>query len=685
MEKLKRILSSAEKDPVLINSTSHTYNDLFVIVEQITRIQHKLLHTLFREFIPENHWKTIISWAKQQKTVCMRIDMKEKSTFIRKEAKYIRQTETFVEGFKQIFTEQKKIHYYWDHEVTYVLSLFKGTYIDEKIQLFSCTKNMESVTFSEYNPRKAENIIEPIDILLDDFLMKYFTNEGEIIEFEIKENTETPNKNIYLEQELIFLNKLLTWNNELIENFERITNTLFNFKTVCVDSTLPNYSYPIVMINKDDESKKFQFLSKNEEFEINKDFIEFLQSHFMKIQKIDDNFKFTKFLAIIVLFSSNLQNYFDNLEYIHEIQHDNLIHALGRHVNIEDMNDLMNFHYRSFFKNEFQPKSFSYTIKSSDIDDSEGEISILPEYNQDNTNLPCVIKTFVKKISSNTIMKINLTPSIQISMNSSKYCHGWINEQFSTFNKPSVISNYKLIGRSKQFSSYILILGNVLSNDHIECKHAILLRNNTEIIIPLLMESLPSAKAFKEAISSLSLEQQEFANAYRSMQLAGSLFIVCFLPVQPQIEKILNLPPFSLTKELELMENILNILQKYQISSDLLSYNGPNNENTKNKILKVKENVENILLFIKEEQEELIKEEKRKKQLQRENDSTKINEKYDLNNSSILYASIYDIQSKDFIVECKSNKVQFSMVDKIIEKVADTMGDQRRRTFSINE
>ena len=45
------------------------------------------------------------------------------------------------------------------------------------------------------------------------------------------------------------------------------------------------------------------------------------------------------------------------------------------------------------------------------------------------------------------------------------------------------------------------------------------------------------AKEFKEAISSISPEQQRFAKAYRKMQLSSTLFAIAVVQIKPQLEK----------------------------------------------------------------------------------------------------------------------------------------------------
>lgn len=62
-----------------------------------------------------------------------------------------------------------------------------------------------------------------------------------------------------------------------------------------------------------------------------------------------------------------------------------------------------------------------------------------------------------------------------------------------------------------------------MSADLFEPKHAIIIQNKDELKIPLLLETIPTPKEFKDAIASLSPEQQRFCKAFRSMQL-GMLF-----------------------------------------------------------------------------------------------------------------------------------------------------------------
>ena len=78
-----------------------------------------------------------------------------------------------------------------------------------------------------------------------------------------------------------------------------------------------------------------------------------------------------------------------------------------------------------------------------------------------------------------------------------------------------------------------------------------------------MLEQIPTPKEFRDAIESLSPEQQRFARAYRGMQLESTLFGVCVIHIKPQLEKLLKLPADSLTKEIKLTQELLGLFIEY--------------------------------------------------------------------------------------------------------------------------
>jgi hypothetical protein len=126
--------------------------------------------------------------------------------------------------------------------------------------------------------------------------------------------------------------------------------------------------------------------------------------------------------------------------------------------------------------------------------------------------------------------------------------------------------------------------------------------------IPLLVETIPTPKQFRDAISSLSPEQQAFAKAYRSMQLASTLFGMVIVQIKPQLEKVLNLSDDALTKEIQLTQDLMKLFIEYQIPSDLLSYDGPKGASSTEKVTRVKGLVRAMLDLIEEKKQEEINE-----------------------------------------------------------------------------
>jgi len=165
-------------------------------------------------------------------------------------------------------------------------------------------------------------------------------------------------------------------------------------------------------------------------------------------------------------------------------------------------------------------------------------------------------------------MKIALNAATEVSFMGDRYVHAAIMQSFSGQNAASL----KLVARAKQFSSFILLAGKITAADQFEPTAAVIVKDKDDLSIPLLLETIPTPKEFRDAIESLSPEQQRFAKAYRSLQLSSTLFGVCIVQMKPQLERVLNLPDNSLTKEIQLTQDLMEMFIKYQVPSDLLSY-----------------------------------------------------------------------------------------------------------------
>lgn len=259
------------------------------------------------------------------------------------------------------------------------------------------------------------------------------------------------------------------------------------------------------------------------------------------------------------------ESVFDSLNYIEDMLRKQLVAAIGKEVQPQDFAAYMIFHNRKLFREEFRPRAFAYAVRRPGFC-PEGELTISAR--MADGGLPDPIHTIVSRAPLAAPMHFGLDASAKVSFSGEVLLHGWMGHQFSG-NSGLTLS---LKARARQFSSFLVLVGRISGPGLFDPQFGMIAKDKDDFELPLRMETIPSAKEFKEAISSLSPEQQRFAKAYRSMQLAGTLFAVCVIQIKPQLEKVLKMPPDSLTKEIEMTQDILELFLRYQIPSDLISY-----------------------------------------------------------------------------------------------------------------
>jgi hypothetical protein len=270
------------------------------------------------------------------------------------------------------------------------------------------------------------------------------------------------------------------------------------------------------------------------------------------------------------------QSYVDGVEYIEDLLRKQLVAAIGREITPTDLSDYMRFHNNKMFREAYAPLPFCYAVRRSESHGPEGVLSIEVENSSvgSNSNIPTPIYTVAHhEISDNspeTNMEFALSAATRVSFSGDRHLHAWLQHTFSGSNAV----NLSLAAEARQFSSYILLVGRISSAREFDPKFGIIVKDKDSVRIPLNLEQIPSAKEFKDAIRSLSPEQQAFAQAFRSMQLESTLFGICVIQIKPQLEKVLKLAPDSLTKEIKLTQDLMELFIDYQIPSDLLSFGG---------------------------------------------------------------------------------------------------------------
>jgi len=263
------------------------------------------------------------------------------------------------------------------------------------------------------------------------------------------------------------------------------------------------------------------------------------------------------------------------LDYIEGMIRKQLIAAIGKEVMPADFAEYMQFHNRKLFADAYAPTPFCFAVRRSDKHSPEGTVSIEQEITGGggDSNIAAPIVTLVSHSDRPQHMQFPLSASTSVTFGGDKYLHAWLSHKFSG----ETGARLSLVSRARQFSSMIVLVGRISSARTFDPKYAAIVQNKDELKIPLDMSTIPTPKEFKDAIESLSPQQQAFAKAFRSMQLESTLFGILVIQIKPQLERVLNLPDDSLTKEIKLTQELMQLFIKYQIPSDLLAFDADMN------------------------------------------------------------------------------------------------------------
>uniref|UniRef100_A0A7S1AR47 Uncharacterized protein n=1 Tax=Noctiluca scintillans TaxID=2966 RepID=A0A7S1AR47_NOCSC len=255
----------------------------------------------------------------------------------------------------------------------------------------------------------------------------------------------------------------------------------------------------------------------------------------------------------------------DGLCFLEAMLQEQVIAAIGKVVSPQDFGEYMLFHNRTLFRPEFAPRAFCYAVRRSMRHAPEGSLSINARGSAGKIQQP--ISTLVSTTEVGHLMSFPLGASVQVPFTGERHVHAACLHSFSS----DMGAELSLQARARQFCSMIILVGRISSATTFEPQYASILTNKDDLTVPLDLATIPSPKEFKDAIASLSPEQQRFAKAFREMQLQSTLFAVLVVQIKPHLERVLGLPAGALTKELELTQDLMELFIDYQIPSDLLA------------------------------------------------------------------------------------------------------------------
>jgi hypothetical protein len=614
----------------------HRYDDKYGLAEFLTNTAVAAqLNALEALGLNEGSLKQLLSWA-ASRSVSLRLKAEERCVFVKETTRKVEGNTEHVTKYQNStgYNSQwsSKVvttitEYFWKFTVDYEIFAFSGNNVDDKVVLQGRTGDLELITTVKTTPHPSVTVQPSIDVQITWLLQQLNAKLQTTFAIDrTNKNCRTPRRNPEIDSALYAMMTLKSWASRVDSYF---TGTLFpkqdsndlKLSAIIDDSVfvpvVPLFetesARPIAKSEKNDgaivaitapatyDAKKSGVLSVGD---VNKFLAEQKRSLSEKFTELAKMFPEVKLITaaeanilVAVKHMTKLSTaHADGVEYIEDMLWKQLVAAIGKEVTPVDFTNYMRFHNRKLFRGQYEPSLFCYAVRRPDHY-PEGTLSI--EQNLSDGTMAEPILTSVRKIEPAHPMRFPINAATNVTFGGPRYLHAWISHSFSGDSGLSL----NLIARARQFSSFILLVGRISSATVFDPKGAIIIQNKDDLKIPLMLEQIPTPKEFRDAIESLSPEQQAFCKAYRAMQLESSLFGICIIQIKPQLEKLLKLPEDSLTKEIRLTQDLLEMFIKYQIPSDLLTYDGPDTASSTAKIDAVKSYVSNMQSMINDKRQ----------------------------------------------------------------------------------
>lgn len=599
MQDVKLILDS-EKCMSLPQETHHTYEDKFGLVERcslLTLASHwnsLELMGLTKEALLEAK-----DWADGNAEVSLRFRADERCEFLREECREVEEPSCGGLDISSVGvalgimskTVTRVTEYLWHFEVTYTLDLLRGVGAQphERRTLTTATTSAQLTTTAKVAPRKVQVPAISKEINMT-FLLKHLepSGDGYCPRFQIPRDspkTKTPRRNQQVEEMWLYLQNLKAFAGS-VERYLSQLQQADAFSQSCPSTeavfvpTLPllrvegcpeeesEQPETRMCVRLDADQHDDSGLSVSS-VDCNRLLAEEMRSLAVKRQELSEActtshgvFRLQEATLVLALKHclDVVERWCDSVDFVESLLRRQLSACIGRSLTAVDVANYMRFHHRKLFAAPYQPRPFSFSVRSARNRCAEGVVSI-----EEDGGAP--VWSMCARRSEQT-MKFALDASTRVSFTGDLHLHAWLAERF----EGKATSKLSLVSRARQFSCFMVLLCKVIARDELEVSHAVLLQNKDEVQIPLELATIPTPKEFKDAIESLSPEQQQFAKAFRAMQLESTLCGILVVQLKPQLERLLRLPPEALTKEIKLTQDLLQLFIKYQIPSDLLAF-----------------------------------------------------------------------------------------------------------------
>ncbi|EJK73244.1 hypothetical protein THAOC_05139 [Thalassiosira oceanica] len=651
-----------ERSPRLAEEVDHTYGAKYELVDLTTNAAIIAFMTCFEKLGLNGLILGSIVEGAGNKPLTLRFDVSTTPTFM-KEVKVkvpmdrsYEETEETAGGAATNVVKTKTLkavrhvtEFHYNVKLEWSLSVYSGTSVDERTVLMS--NKSSSVIVKQAKDSSGLRISPQSHELPLTWLLKQVNLDDMASQFKVdtsRESTKTPRRNDDVDKAIEFSDQLSSWIGQIRAGFYRnlaviegqhdpaleqdrrggyldfrymsdssnredpVFNPILPLmedrperSSETEDEVVPGCMIKIEAQSHEDSTDRNVLLSSSDLTKLTNEHARSLQGVLETRAGAFDASEYTVTttaeIELGVVFRNLLSlsiQYEATMDYVESMMERQLVAAIGKRLTQDDLQTYVRYHDARLLSPA--PEPFSLSIRQPEHYPT-GLISI---ETVDGKN-DC-IHTHSRQVNVGSTLNVALNSATQVQLSGNQYLHGWMNHRFGADKK-----NHRLVARARQFSAFILVIGTMADGTTLDPKDAIIVQDKDELLIPLLLEEIPTAREFKDAIKSLSPEQQRFAQAYRSMQLSSSVFGVCVVQIKPQLEALLGIPANALDKEMKLTQDLMELFIEYQVPSDLLSYNGHSESAAlEDKIGNVKANVKAVMDVIEYQKEKQLKDER---------------------------------------------------------------------------
>jgi hypothetical protein len=617
--KVRQILES-NRNPVYASDVHHRYEDKYGVTEMMVMMALASVTQILGVLgFSSEHMKTIAEWS-SSKCVSLRLKAEEKTTLVRevvREDESAERTEAKAQlaGLEASWSGKvltKVTEYVWGFEGNYELMAIRGVGSDASDRMVICRRSCshEIETGTKSTPRPAAKVYPDIDVDVSWIFRHVNSNELGAV-FKIARESEkcrTPRRNPDVEDALRNLRALSKWGASVCRYFSTgLFSAWVDHGLDVRGITAQGVFVPVLPLlegsaQQDEMHGELRAVEEGgreaagddeagavvasddgasgsvalKAADVNAFLAEQLRSLNERVAAVKatlpsgDSGKVISAAEAQVMVclqhtADVCERLQDGVDYVEDMLRNQLLSAVGRDLTAADFSSYARHHNRKLFRAGFEPQPFCYSVRRSAQHSPEGHISI--EEQQADGSMSEPVFTMVSRAAASAEMRFAINAATTVRFGGERCLHAWLRHTFSGMASASAFMS----AQARQFSSFVVLVGRISSATTFEPKHGVIVQNKDDLRIPLVLEAIPSPKDFRDAIESLSPEQRAFARAIRAMQLESTLFGVLVVQIKPQLERLLRLPPESLTKEIRLTQDLTELFLKYQIPADLLT------------------------------------------------------------------------------------------------------------------